>query len=335
MSGRSILASSIVFGATSLAAMSLAALSALAHPSFETREASAGTSYKAVLKIPHGCDGTATLKVRAQIPDGVIAVKPMPKPGWQIETVRGPYGRTYPHFHGQQLSEGVKEIVWSGGKLPDDYYDEFVFSGFLARDMKPGRIYFPVTQECEKGEWRWVDVPAPGQDAHALKAPAPALVILAQQSGQHGGGHAAAAGTKVYKAGSLTIEAPWARATPGGAKVAGAYMKITNSGTESDRLVGGSVPFAGRFEVHEMAMEGGIMKMRHLGKGLEIKPGETVELKPGGYHLMFMELKSGLKDGQTVKGTLIFEKAGKVDVEYKVGPIGGGAPKGAGGHSHH
>jgi uncharacterized protein YcnI/copper(I)-binding protein len=331
MSRRIILASSFAITAT-FGAVMLAAFSAFAHPSFETREASAGTSYKAVLKIPHGCDGTATLKVRAQIPDGVIAVKPMPKPGWHIETVRGPYGRTYPHFHGQQLSEGVKEIVWSGGRLPDDHYDEFVFAGYLARDMKPGRVYFPVTQECEKGEWRWVDVPAPGQDAHALKAPAPALVILAHHSGV---GHAAAAEARVYKAGALTIEAPWSRATPGGAKVAGAFMKITNNGTEPDRLVGGSVPFAGRFEVHEMAMEGGIMKMRHLGKGLEIKPGETVELKPGGYHLMFMDLKQGLKEGQTVKGTLVFEKAGKVDVEYKVGPIGGGAPKGAGGHSHH
>lgn len=331
MSGRSILASSITFGA-----ISLAAVSALAHVTLETREARAGTSYKAVLKIPHGCDGTATLKLRAKIPDGVIAVKPMPKPGWQIDTVRGPYDRSHPYLHGQQLSEGVKEIVWSGGKLPDDHYDEFAFAGFLARDLKPGRIYFPVTQECEKGEWRWVDIPAPGQDAHALKAPAPALVILAQQAGGgHGHSQGGAAEPKVYKAGSLTIEAPWSRATPGGAKVAGAYMKITNAGTEPDRLVGGSVPFAGRFEIHEMAMESGIMKMRQLAKGLEIRPGETVELKPGGLHVMLMDLKQGLKDGQTVKGTLTFEKAGKIEVEYKVGPVGSAAPKGGGGHSHH
>jgi copper(I)-binding protein len=195
-------------------------------------------------------------------------------------------------------------------------------------------------QECEKGEWRWVDIPANGQDAHALQAPAPALTILAQHAGGHS--HGAMAEANVYKAGALTIEAPWARATPGGAKVAGGFMRVTNSGKEPDRLVGGTVPFAGRFEIHEMAMEGGIMKMRHLAKGLEIKPGETVELKPGGLHVMFMDLKHGLKDGQTVKGTLVFEKAGKVDVEYKVGPIGGGAPKvgskggsGGGGHSHH
>lgn len=330
MSRRAILASSITFGA-----LTLATISALAHVTLEVRQANAGTSYKAVLKVPHGCDGSATVKVRAQIPEGVIAVKPMPKPGWQLEMVRGAYERSYPYFHGQQIGEGVKEIVWSGGKLPDEHYDEFVFAGFLAGDLKPGPLFIPVTQECEKGEARWAEIPAPGQDAHALKSPAPAVVILAQHS-QHGGGHAAmAADTKVYKAGSLTIEAPWARATPGGAKVAGGFMKITNTGKEPDRLIGGTVPFANRFEVHEMAVEGGVMKMRELAKGLEIKPGQTVELKPGGYHLMFMDLKSGLKEGQSVKGTLVFEKAGKVDVEYKVGPIGGGAPKGGGGHSHH
>lgn len=330
MSGRSIIASSIAF-----AAVSLAAAQAFAHVTLEVREARAGTSYKAILRVTHGCEGTATTKVRAQIPEGVIGVKPMPKAGWQIDTARGAYGKTYPYFHGQQLSEGVKEIVWSGGKLPDDHYDEFVFAGFLARDLKPGPLYIPVTQECEKGEWRWADIPAPGQDAHALKAPAPALVILAQQAGGGHGHGAATATASVYKAGSLTIDGPWTRATPGGAKVAGGFLKITNTGTAPDRLVGGSVPFAGRFEVHEMAMEGGIMKMRELKSGLEIKPGETIELKPGGYHLMFMDLKSGLKDGQTVKGTLVFEKAGKVEIEYKVGPIGGGAPKGGGGHSHH
>ena len=327
----------IAVTATTCTSMLLACGVAFAHVTLETREARAGTGYKAVLKVSHGCEGSATLKVRAQIPDGVIAVKPMMKPGWQIETVKGAYGRSYPYYHGQQLIEGVKEIVWSGGKLPDDYYDEFVFASFLARGLPEGRLYFPVTQECEKGEARWTEIPAQGQDSHALKSPAPAVVILAQHAG-HGADAAASSQAMVYKAGSLTIEAPWSRATPGGAKVAGGFMKITNNGKEADRLVSGSVPFAGRFEIHEMAMDGGVMKMRELPKGVEIKPGETVELKPGGYHIMFMDLKSGLKQGQTVKGTLVFEKAGKVDVEYRVGPVGGGAPSGGasgGGHSHH
>ncbi len=137
-----------------------------------------------------------------------------------------------------------------------------------------------------------------------------------------------------YTVGSIKIGHPWARATPKGASVAGGYLKITNTGKEPDRLIGGSVAFAGRFEVHEMSHEGGVMKMRHLPKGLEIKPGETVELKPGSYHLMFMDLKQPLVKDQTPrpKGTLVFEKAGSVEVEYAVEAIGG-SPKG--GHHHH
>ena len=136
-----------------------------------------------------------------------------------------------------------------------------------------------------------------------------------------------------FKIGALVIEAPWARATPGGAKVAGGYLKITNTGKEADRLIGGSLPIAKEVEVHEMAMADNVMKMRRLPNGLEIKPGKSVELKPGGYHIMFMGLTSGLKAGQTVKGTLVFQKAGTVEVEYRVAPIG--AQSGGGGHASH
>ncbi len=135
-----------------------------------------------------------------------------------------------------------------------------------------------------------------------------------------------------YSIGALVIEAPWARATPGGAKVAGGYVKITNTGKEPDRLIGGSLPIAAEVEVHEMAMSNNVMRMRRLADGLEIKPGQTVELKPGGYHLMFMGLSSGLKAGQPVKGTLVFQKAGAVEVEYRVAPIGA---QSGGGHVHH
>jgi copper(I)-binding protein len=137
------------------------------------------------------------------------------------------------------------------------------------------------------------------------------------------------------KAGSLVIETPWTRATPGGAKVAGGFLKITNAGTAPDRLVGGTLPLAETVEVHEMSMTDGIMKMRRLDKGLEIRPGQSIELKPGGYHIMFMGLKEGLKAGGTIKGTLQFEKAGTVSVEYRIAPIGAPAgPKHGGGHGH-
>ncbi|HEY7551251.1 MAG TPA: copper chaperone PCu(A)C [Hyphomicrobiaceae bacterium] len=127
-----------------------------------------------------------------------------------------------------------------------------------------------------------------------------------------------------YKAGPIKIEAPWIRATPAGAEVAGGYLKIENTGKEPDRLIGGSTAIAGKFEIHEMKMEGSVMKMRELPKGLEVKPGQSVELKPGSYHLMLTDLKRPAKEGDKIKGTLVFEKAGTVEVEYAVRGMGGG-----------
>ena len=131
-----------------------------------------------------------------------------------------------------------------------------------------------------------------------------------------------------YKAGSIQIKDPWARATPKGSEVAGGYMTLTNTGTEPDRLIGGSNAVAGKFEIHEMSMDGGVMKMRMMPKGIEIKPGQTVELKPGSYHLMFIGLKQPFEQGKRVKGTLQFEKGGTVEVEYAVEAIGGTPRKG-------
>lgn len=303
-----------------------AATSAYAHVTLENRQAKAGSFYKAVLKVGHGCDGSPIVKLHAEIPEGIVAVRPMPKPGWQLDIKKGAYAAGY-EFHGETLSGGVKEIVWTG-KLLDEHYDEFVFSAYVARENEPGTLYFPVTQTCEKGEIAWIETPAAGQDAHALKSPAPALVILAQ-----GMSHSSA-DEKSYKIGALTIKAPWVRATPKGAAVAGGYMTITNGGKDADRLIGGTFPSAARLEVHEMSTEGGVMKMRQLANGLEIKPGETVELKPGSLHVMFTGLKSQVETGAPVKGTLVFEKAGTVEVEYQVAPVGAPGPSG-GGHSHH
>lgn len=129
-----------------------------------------------------------------------------------------------------------------------------------------------------------------------------------------------------YKVGSIEIEQPWSRATPKGAAVAGGFMKIKNNGPDADRLLGGSAAFAGRVQVHRMTMDQGVMQMRELKDGLEIKPGETVELRPGAYHLMFLDLKRPLKQGEQVKVTLDFEKAGTIDVDYRVGGIGASPP---------
>ena len=157
-----------------LAAIIMLPALAAAHITLEQREASIGAPIKLTFKVPHGCDGSPTLKLRVRIPDGVIAVKPMPKPGWTLDVVSGKYDKTYEFFHGAKLSEGVKEIAWTGS-LPDQYYDEFVVSGFLAADLKAGeRLPFPVVQECEKGVHRWIEIPAAGKDT---KEPAPAILL--------------------------------------------------------------------------------------------------------------------------------------------------------------
>ena len=160
----------------------VAASPAVAHVTLERRQAPVGSYYKAVFAVPHGCAGSPTVKLRVQIPEGVIGIKPMPKAGWTVETVKGKYATEY-EFHGSKLSEGVKEVMWSGGKLADDNYDEFVFSSFLTPGLKPDTtLYFPVVQECERGISRWIDTPSDGNNGHGhdSKTPAPGLKLIAK-----------------------------------------------------------------------------------------------------------------------------------------------------------
>jgi copper(I)-binding protein len=169
-----------------------------------------------------------------------------------------------------------------------------------------------------------------------LVTPSITLPVLAQHGGHHGAHHATTSATATtLRAGDLVIEQPWTRATPPGARVAGGYLRITNTGREADRLVGGSLAVAGSVEVHEMSNEGGVMRMRELAGGLDIPPGGTVELKPGGLHVMFMGLKQPLVAGQPVEGTLVFQKAGTVAVRFSVGAIGSGKAPDADPHAHH
>ena len=141
---------------------------------------------------------------------------------------------------------------------------------------------------------------------------------------------AAPARAEDVKAGDLVITQAWTRATPNGAKIGGGYVTIENKGTTPDRLVGGAGDIAGKVEIHEMAMDNGVMKMRPLDKGLVIEPGKTVKLAPGGNHLMLQDLKGPFKEGQKVPVTLEFEKAGKVSVSLDVQGVGAQAPGGGG-----
>jgi copper(I)-binding protein len=142
----------------------------------------------------------------------------------------------------------------------------------------------------------------------------------------------ASAPAEEVKAGDLVITQAWSRATPNGAKIAGGYLTIENKGAAPDRLIGGAGDIAGKVEVHEMAMNNGVMTMRPLDQGLAIEPGKTVKLAPGGYHLMIFDLKAPLKQGDKVPVTLEFEKAGKVTLSLDVQGVGAQAPTG-GDHS--
>jgi len=137
---------------------------------------------------------------------------------------------------------------------------------------------------------------------------------------------AGSASAQQVKIGDLVLDHTWARATPGGAKVGGGYLTIENNGATPDKLIGGSSSIAGKVEVHEMTMNNNVMTMRPLKDGLAILPGQSVTLKPGGYHIMLMELKAPLKKGDKVPVTLTFEKAGQAQITLDVEAIGATGP---------
>lgn len=134
---------------------------------------------------------------------------------------------------------------------------------------------------------------------------------------------AGTAAAQNYQLKDLVIDHPYARATPPGARVGGAYLTIENKGASADKLVDASSPAAKVVEIHEMAMDAGVMKMRAV-RGIEIKPGAKAELTPGGYHIMLIDLKQQLKSGDKIPLTLVFEKSGKVDVTVAVEAMAGG-----------
>lgn len=309
-----------------LAALSNQVAPAAAHVSLEKGETPVGASYKAVLKVPHGCKGAPTTKVEVAVPEGYIGVKPMPKPGWKLAVSKGSYGAAYEFYHGTRLIEGVRTVSWSEGELPDDNYDEFVLSGFIARELKEGdTLYFKVMQTCAKGEQNWVEIPGEGADSHDLAAPAATLKLVAGEAGTARGR------PPFVKFGTLVIEAPFARATPPGATVGAAYLKIRNTSLAPEHLDSATISIADRVEFHDMSEKDGVMTMRQLEGGLDIPPSGVVELKPGGMHMMLMGLKEPLKAGDTVTAKLAFRNAGEVEVKFDVLPVGAEKPK----HSHH
>lgn len=303
------------------------AAGAHAHASFSQPTVTADSYAVMSLQVPHGCDGKSTTEVRIQLPEGFVFAKPQPKPGWELEIINGEYKNTYDN-HGTAVSSGPVEIRWKGGDLPDEYYDTFVVRGKISGIEADTVLAFPATQMCgSDASLDWSEIAAPGADPHSLKNPAPTVTVLAKAEGHAAHGNSAAT-TAPSTVGALELEDAYVRAMLPGQPVGGGFVIIKNTGSEQDRLISASSPVAETVELHEMAMQGEVMKMRKLNEGIPLPAGETVELKSGGLHMMFMQVKSPFKEGDTVPVTLTFEKAGSVELML---PVKSAAP---GGHAH-
>jgi copper(I)-binding protein len=138
-----------------------------------------------------------------------------------------------------------------------------------------------------------------------------------------------------FTIGEIELDQPWSRATAPGTPTGAGYVVIDNDGA-ADRLVSATAEIAGRTEIHEMSMNAGVMTMRALPDGLEIPADGEVKLEPGSYHLMFFDLKQPIREGERFKGTLTFEKAGTVDIEFAVAKAGAKkTDNNQGGHAAH
>lgn len=205
----------------------------------------------------------------------------------------------------------------AGGYFRMALRDEFGLG--MKLPSEPGTLYFPTVQECEKGESRWVEIPATGQRWGALKAPAPFVRIAESRS------------AAIPPA--LTIVDAWARASAGRIRSGAAYLTIANTKVEPDRLLSVATPAAARAELHATVKDGEIMRMRPVG-AIAVEPGSRIELRPGGLHLMLLDLTKPLVEGERFPLTLTFEKAGAITTEIVVrGP--GATSGGASEHHHH
>jgi periplasmic copper chaperone A len=270
-----------------LAVLSAGSAASFAHVSLEEPHAEAGRPYRAVLRIGHGCDKTPTTAVAVRLPAGFEAAKPDPRPGWTA-AVRGGTAT---------WTAATKEAA-----LPDGQKGEFILNGALPRTAGP--LWFKVLQTCEQGSLDWSQVPAEGTATTGLKTPAALLNVMSTRDWA--------------QLQSLPkVEGAWVRSSVPGQQGTGAFMRLTAK--EATQLVGASTPVAGVAEVHEMKMEGDVMRMRAADK-LELPAGKTIELKPGGYHIMLQDLKQPLAKDSSVPLTLLFRNAKGVEsrLELKV-----------------
>jgi uncharacterized protein YcnI len=169
-----------VFSLTAIA-IALVALPARAHVTLDRNEAPADSFFNAMVNVPHGCEGSPTLKVRVRIPEGVIGVKPQPKAGWELTIRKEKLAQPRVDSHGRTITEVVAEVTWTG-KLLDENFEQFGLHMRLPN--KPNEtIYFPTVQECETGVHRWIEIPAAGKSRGDYKEPAPFLRLTPRRTG--------------------------------------------------------------------------------------------------------------------------------------------------------
>lgn len=287
-----------------LGTLLLACLPAHSHVTLPRGGANVSSSYDAAFHVGHPCEGAqATTAIRVQLPAGFRLQEALPRAGWKLSAPAA----------GSQGGE----VSWTAespeAALRSKAAAEFVVRGTLPD--KPGTLYFPVRQTCDVGEAAWTQTPQPGQPDP--KQPAAKLEVLPANVA------------------AIDARDPWARATVPGQSGSGIFMTLQVPMGGS--LVALSTPAAGIAEVHEMKMEDNIMRMRPLPR-LDLPARQPVQLTPGGYHIMLMQLKQPLTAGQTIALTLTVEDAKgqrrerTIDVPVRAATA---AAPGAAEHSHH
>ena len=276
--------------------LTLVAAAASAHVAFDPPMVEAGTLYRGVLRVGHGCDGAPTTTLDLQLPAGTSRMRATAKPGWDLMATPG-------------------EVVWTAqrgqaldGKAKGEFPLEFQVPA------QAGPLWIKVLQRCQGASLNWADVPVQGTSTAGMKTPAVLLQVMTRP--------------ELAQAQSAPqVEGGWVRATVPGQQASGAFMRIT--AREPMTLVGVSTPVAGVAEVHEMKMEGDVMRMRPVAS-LELPAGKAVDLQSGGWHVMLQELKQPLAAGSVVPLTLLLRDAGGAErrVELQL-PVSQQPPAGA------
>lgn len=277
-----------------------AATGTLAHVTLPPGGAAAGSDYEAAFRVGHACEGAKTTTgVTVRLPKGFTLADAVPRAGWKLDIQK----------------DGEPQVRWTP-ETPDKALGghdkaEFIVRGKLT--STPGPLYFKVLQSCDTNSVDWAQLPT-GSAGEKLATPAARLDVLAP-------GVAA-----------VDVKDAWVRPAVPGQSGTGAFMKL--SAPSGARLVGVSTPAAGIAEVHEMKMEGDVMKMREVKGGLDLPARQTVELKPSGLHVMLMDLKQPIAKGATLPLTLRFEDAKGVKSSLEVTALVG-VPDGAAGGAEH